>query len=97
MHVSGAFFRCVRHKKAQMTIHAIYENGVFRPTDAVNLPERSEVILQAELLRNGADNIERSVPADIDDEGMKRIYEILSERYSSGEIDVAARHNEHQP
>ena len=26
-----------------MTIHAIYENGVFRPTQPVNLPDRSEV------------------------------------------------------
>jgi predicted DNA-binding antitoxin AbrB/MazE fold protein len=80
-----------------MTIHAIYENGVFCPTDAVNLPERSEVILQAELLRNGADNIDRSVPADIDDEGLQEIYEVLSRRFRSGEADVAERHNEHQP
>ena len=28
-----------------MTIHAIYENGVFRPLDAVELPEKSEVEL----------------------------------------------------
>lgn len=27
------------------TIHAIYENGVFRPTDHVELPENSEVEL----------------------------------------------------
>jgi predicted DNA-binding antitoxin AbrB/MazE fold protein len=26
-----------------MTIHAIYENGVFRPIEPVNLPENSEV------------------------------------------------------
>jgi hypothetical protein len=26
-----------------MTIHAIYENGVFRPLEAVELPESSEV------------------------------------------------------
>jgi predicted DNA-binding antitoxin AbrB/MazE fold protein len=80
-----------------MTIHAIFENGVFRPTDEVNLPERSEVILQAELLSNGANNIDRSVPADIDDDGLKEIYEVLSRRFRSGETDVAARHDEHQP
>lgn len=27
------------------TIHAIFENGVFRPTDPVSLPERCEVKL----------------------------------------------------
>lgn len=26
-----------------MTIHAVYENGVFRPTETVNLPDRCEV------------------------------------------------------
>jgi predicted DNA-binding antitoxin AbrB/MazE fold protein len=79
-----------------MTIHAIYENGVFRPTDAVNLPDRSEVILQAELLPKEGE-IDRSVPAEIDEEGLEEIYEVLSRRFASGETDVAARHNEHQP
>jgi predicted DNA-binding antitoxin AbrB/MazE fold protein len=80
-----------------MTIHAIYENGVFRPTDQVHLPERSEVILKAELVSNGENSNERSIPAEIDDEGLQEIYEVLSRRFRSGETDVAARHNEHQP
>jgi predicted DNA-binding antitoxin AbrB/MazE fold protein len=78
------------------TIHAIYENGVFRPIEDVDLPERCEVTFIPQLV-NGARYEPRSVPAEIDDEGMRRIYEILSERYASGETDVAARHNEHQP
>ena len=80
-----------------MSIHAIYENGVFRPTDQVHLPERSRVILNAELIPNGTNNIDRSVPAEIDDEGLQEIHEVLSRRFRSGESDVAARHNEHQP
>jgi predicted DNA-binding antitoxin AbrB/MazE fold protein len=26
-----------------MTIHAVYENGIFRPTEKVDLPDRCEV------------------------------------------------------
>jgi len=33
------------------TIHAVYENGVFRPTDAVDLPEGSRVRILPELPR----------------------------------------------
>jgi hypothetical protein len=29
--------------------------------------------------------------------GLDEVYEILGRRFSSGEHDVAARHNEHQP
>jgi predicted DNA-binding antitoxin AbrB/MazE fold protein len=68
------------------TIHAIFEDGVFRPTQPVGLPEHCEVEFEPRL---------------VDQSGSKRlldvVYDVLSERYSSGEIDVAARHNEHQP
>jgi hypothetical protein len=30
-------------------------------------------------------------------EGLAKVYEILSERYDSGMTDLAQRHNEHQP
>ena len=70
------------------TVHAIYERGVFRPTEPVDFPEGSRVVVEAEP------------PAElppIDDEGLDEIYAILSRRYSDGEPDDAARHNEHQP
>lgn len=67
-----------------MTIRAIYENGVFRPTEPVNLPERAEVEV---LLPHR--------PSD--DEKLDSIYRIIGESYESGETDVAERHNEHQP
>ena len=68
------------------TIHAIYENGVFRPTEPVNLPEFCPVIVAPQPI---ADSARR--------EAMARVYETLRERFDSGETDVAERHNEHQP
>lgn len=69
------------------TIHAVYESGVFRPREAVALPERTEVEFEP---RPVAQSEERKCRLD-------GIYAILGERYQSGENDVAARHNEHQP
>jgi len=69
-----------------MTFHAVYENGVFRPVDKVNLPEGCEVEVEIRQV-----NDQRPVPT-LDD-----VYAILSERYNGGEHDVAERHNEHQP
>jgi predicted DNA-binding antitoxin AbrB/MazE fold protein len=68
-------------------IHAIYEGGIFRPIEHVALPERCKVEFDPKVLQDesGADD------------DMAGIWAILSERYSSGETDVAARHNEHQP
>ena len=66
--------------------HAIYENGVFKPTQPVDLPERCEVEVEVRQVK-----AERETPS-LDD-----VYAILSKRFNSGEHDVAARHNEHQP
>jgi predicted DNA-binding antitoxin AbrB/MazE fold protein len=68
------------------TIHAIYENGVFRPTDVVNLPDRCAVEVEIRQVQ------EEGAKPTLDD-----IYALLSERFDSGEHDVAERHNEHQP
>ncbi len=67
-----------------MTIRAIYENGVFRPTEPVNLPEKSEVevVLPAPSPRDGR---------------LEAIYRVMGESFASGESDVAERHDEHQP
>lgn len=69
-------------------VHAIYEQGVFRPTEPVEFPEGSRVLVEAEP--------PLQLPP-IDDEGLDEIYAILSRRYSDGKPDDAARHNEHQP
>ena len=68
------------------TIHAIFEEGVFRPKEPIDLPEHCEVEFEPRIIGRP------------DDPGhMDRVYEILSRRYSTGEHDLAARHNEHQP
>lgn len=72
--------------KAMKTIHAIYEKGVFRPTEPVDLPEGSPVQIVPE-----------SRSASEEEAHLDRVYEILSHRYDGGEPDIAARHNEHQP
>ena len=68
------------------TIDAVYENGVFRPMGSVDLPDPCEVEFEPRLVQVGAGD------ANSDD-----VYAVLAERYNSGEHDVAARHNEHQP
>jgi predicted DNA-binding antitoxin AbrB/MazE fold protein len=69
------------------TIHAVFERGMFRPLETVELPERCEVEFEPRPVKRSEDN----------GENLRAIYAILSERYASGEHDVAARHNEHQP
>lgn len=70
-----------------MTVRAIYEKGVFRPTAPVNLPEKSEVEFEPKVL----------LDESADRAAQQRIYELMSESFDSGESDVAERHNEHQP
>jgi len=72
------------------TVHAIYENGVFRPVEPVALPDRTSVEL--EVRTPGQPLPQLPMP-----EGLAKVYAILGERYDSGHPDTAARHNEHQP
>jgi len=67
-------------------IHAVYENGVFRPTEPVNLPPASKVRLEIHPVA------ETPKTAHLDE-----TYEILARSYDTGIPDLAARHNEHQP
>jgi predicted DNA-binding antitoxin AbrB/MazE fold protein len=69
------------------TIHAIYENGVFRPTTPVDLPEGSEVTLEAK--REGEDSGLST--------HQQHIYEILSQAEDTGDPHLSERHSEHQP
>jgi len=67
------------------TVHAIFENGVFRPTKPVELPEAAEVEFEPRLV---------TPPKAGTLEG---VYRVLSQRFESGERDVAARHEECRP
>jgi predicted DNA-binding antitoxin AbrB/MazE fold protein len=69
-------------------LRAIYEHGVFRPLEPVDLPEATEVFLTTET--------SAPLPA-VDRAKMARVHEVLSLRFDSGEGDIASRHNEHQP
>ena len=69
-----------------MTYHAVYENGVFRPVGEVDLPDPCDVEVEIRQVKGEPAN------PSLDD-----VYAILSERFNSGEHDVAERHNEHQP
>jgi len=68
------------------TIQAVFENGVFRPTIPVELPENCQVEFEPRLVGR---------PDDADHQ--ERVREILSRRFNSGQHDIAERHNEHQP
>ncbi len=70
-----------------MTVRAIFENGVFRPTEPVNLPDKAEVEFEPKVL----------LSEDADRQAQQRIYELLGHSLPSGDRDVAERHNEHQP
>jgi predicted DNA-binding antitoxin AbrB/MazE fold protein len=74
------------------SLHAVFENGVFRPVERVDLPENSQVLIDV----RPATRPEVSQPAGPDD-GWGAVYEILSRSYPTGERDLAARHDEHQP
>ncbi len=74
------------------TIHAIYENGVFRPVEPVDLPDHTAVQFEPRVIAEPSETPPAPIP-----EGLAKIYEILGRRYSSGDTDTAARHNEHQP
>ncbi len=67
------------------TIHAIFENGVFRPVQPVTLPEKCEV------------EFEPRVVAEPLGSNSEELQALLEMRFSSGFSDTAARHNEHQP
>jgi len=67
-------------------IQAIYENGVFRPMEPVDLPPASKVTLEI-----------RPVPTAPKTAHLEETYEILSHSYGTGVSDLAARHDEHQP
>ena len=67
-------------------IRAIYERGVFRPLEAVDLPETTEVVIEPCPVLPPALPMARA-----------RVLAALAQRFDSGESDVSARHNEHQP
>jgi predicted DNA-binding antitoxin AbrB/MazE fold protein len=69
------------------TVHAIFEDGVFRPINPVVLPDQCEVEFEPRVVQ----------PQPSGTRKQQKIYEILDARFESGFTDTAERHNEHQP
>ncbi len=67
-------------------IHAVFENGVFRPTQPVDLPDHAEVELEL-----------RPIEPPVEEPNWDELYSILGRRVATGISDLAARHDEHQP
>lgn len=68
------------------SIQAVFEGGVFRPVTPVTLPEHSIVEFEPRMVAPGAAASDQS-----------EIRRLLSLRFNSGDSQVAARHDEHQP
>ena len=71
-----------------ITIHAIFKDGVFHPSEPVELPDGSEVVFEPRIVNGSCDP-----PGDL----LSKIHEILGRRFDSGDRYGAERHNEHQP
>jgi predicted DNA-binding antitoxin AbrB/MazE fold protein len=69
------------------TIQAIYENGVFRPTTPVDLPEGSEVMVEPKPVAE---------PVNLSPH-QRRIHELLRQPVDTGDPRLSERHDEHQP
>jgi len=67
-------------------VHAIYENGVFRPLVDVDLPDQMEV-----------EFVPHPVCRETNSNSQDIVYGILSQSFDSGESDLASQHDEHQP
>ena len=74
-------------KETATPVRAVFPDGVFRPLQAVNLPENTRVVFDPTLV----DTI------DAHQSNQEKIFEILRRNFASGETDVAERHDEHQP
>ena len=69
------------------SIHAVHENGVFRPTGTVDLPEGSEVTIETK-----PDPAPEGLSAH-----QRRIYDLLSQAEDTGDRSLSERHDGHQP
>ena len=67
------------------TVHAIYENGSFRALVPVSIPDGAEVVFEPRLI-----SAPKKAPP-------MTLYRLLDQRFATGQPDLAARHNEHQP
>lgn len=70
------------------TLHGKAHGKTIELDEDLGVPEGQDVEVQVTVVAPAA--------APMSD-GLAKVYAILGERFQSGENDVAARHNEHQP
>ena len=68
-------------------VHAVFENGVFKPEEPVNLPEQTRVEFEPTVVSED----------DQTHANQQAIYCLLKQSFESGDAGVSERHNEHQP
>jgi len=69
------------------TIRAIFDHGVFRPREKVELPDQTEVEFEPRPVLPSKPNLYPG--SDLE--------KLLSQRFDGGDPFVSAKHNEHQP
>lgn len=67
------------------TVHAVFEDGVFRPLEQIALPNGSKVEFEPRVVQAPKSG------------QRERIAAILSKSYDTDEPELAAKHDEHQP
>ncbi len=67
------------------TVQAVFEGGVFRPIGEVPLPEKTTVEFEPRVLQSPQTG------------AMLEAFEILSRSYDTGQTELAAQHDQHQP
>jgi len=73
------------------TVNGIAHGKTIELEEDLGVPDGQQVEVQVKVLEMP----QRTSPPM--SEGLAKVYGILGERYNTGEIDTAARHNEHQP
>jgi predicted DNA-binding antitoxin AbrB/MazE fold protein len=72
----------------EQKFEAVYEDRVFKPLAPISLAPGTSVTISI-----SQDDKAFSQTEAVD----RKVFEILSRRHNSGQFDVAARHNDHQP
>lgn len=70
------------------TMHGKAHGKTIELDEDLGVPDGQEVEVQVTVVPAAAPPMP---------EGLAKVYAVLGERFHSGEHDVAARHNEHQP
>jgi predicted DNA-binding antitoxin AbrB/MazE fold protein len=85
-------------------VYCIFENGVFRPTEEVDVPEGAEVEVEYVFVKRdpvtgliGERLPDDPLPPGAENHPQYEVLKIMSHRYNTGRSDLSERHNEHQP